>query len=87
MPSVIYDPNGKVLATSPIPDIYTINVATSNSVYSSQLNEILSLTTGAPTWASGNARLTQGANGVSQGAIAGSQVIFTSGSLVLAQPY
>jgi len=85
--SVIYGPTGTVLASSPIPDIYSFDVATSNSIYSPALNQILSLTTGAPTWASGNARLTDGAIGVSMGAIAGSQVIFTSGSLVLAQPY
>jgi Putative Ig domain len=85
--SVIYDPLGNVLATSPIPDIYAFNVATTNSIYSPELNQILSLTTGAPTWVSGNASLTQSPYGVSQGAITGSQVIFTSGSLVLAQPY
>jgi hypothetical protein len=85
--SVIYGPTGNVLATSPLPDIYTFNVVTSNSIYSPELNQILSLTTGAPTWESGNAKLTEGAIGVSLGAIAGSQVVFTSGNLVLAQPY
>jgi len=85
--SVIYDPRGNVLAKSPIPEIGAFTVATTNSIYSPQLNEILSLTTGAPTWASGNALLPEGTDGVSGGAITGSQVIFTSGALVLAQPY
>jgi hypothetical protein len=85
--SVIYGPTGTQLASSPIPDIYEFNGVTSNSIYSPTLNEILSLTTGAPTWASGSPLLTQGAMGPSLGAIAGSQVIFTSGSWVLAQQY
>ena len=85
--SVIYDPLGNVLAKSPIPQIGAFTVATTNSIYSPQLNEILSLTTGAPTWASGNASLPEGTDGLSGSAITGSRVIFTSGSLVLAQPY
>jgi hypothetical protein len=85
--SVIYDPLGNVLAESPIPEIGAFTVATTNSIYSPQLNEILSLTTGTPTWASGNASLPEGTDGLSGSAITGSQVIFASGSLVLVQPY
>jgi hypothetical protein len=85
--SVIYSSTGTVLAKPALPDIYTFNVVTTNSIYSPELNQILSLTTGSPTWESGNALLSDGAIGVSMGAIAGSQVVFTSGALVLAQPY
>jgi hypothetical protein len=83
--SVIYGPTGTVLANPPLPaNIDEFDVVTSNSIYSPLLNEILSLTSGAPTWASGNPLLT---DGQSRSAIAGSQVVFTSGALVLAQPY
>jgi hypothetical protein len=78
--SAIYDPLGNLLASSPIPDIYAFNVAAPNTIYSPLLNQILSLTSGAPTWVSANAS-------IRVGAISSSQVIFASGSLVLAQPY
>ena len=78
--SVIYGPLGNVLATSPVPEMYAFDVATPNTVYSPELNAIVSLTTGAPTWASANSARRMGA-------ITNSQVIFASGSLVLAQPY
>jgi hypothetical protein len=78
--SVIYGPTGSVLAKAPIPEFYTMNVVSPTSVYSPELNIIVSLTTGATAWASGNAsrRL---------GAVTASQVIFASGSRVLVQPY
>jgi hypothetical protein len=80
--SAIYDSLGNVLSTAPLPQMQAIDVATSNSVYSPALNEILSLTTGAATWASAQSPTLTGT-----GAITGSQVIFASGSAVLAQPY
>ena len=69
-----------MLAKAPIPEFYTMNVVSPTSVYSPELNIIVSLTTGATAWASGNAsrRL---------GAVTASQVIFASGSRVLVQPY
>ncbi len=80
--SIIYDSLGNVLGTPPLPEMHAIQAATPDTLYSPSVNEIVSLTTGAVTWASGNS-----AKGFVTGAISGSQVIFPSGSLVLAQPY
>jgi hypothetical protein len=80
--SVIYDSLGNVLGTPSLPEMHPIQVATPDTLYSPRLNEIVSLTTGAATWASGNPAKT-----LVTGAISGSQVVFPSGSLVLAQPY
>jgi hypothetical protein len=78
--AVLYGPTGSVLAKAPIPEIYSMDVVTPESIYSPELNIIVSLTSGATTWVSGNAsrRL---------GAVTPSQVIFASGSRVLVQPY
>jgi hypothetical protein len=76
----IYGPTGTLLATPPIPELRSIQVVTSDLVYVPSLNQILSLSTGARTWASGDP-----SSGV--GAVAGSEVVFVSGSLVLTQPH
>jgi len=86
----IFSSSGSNLGAAPIPQLQTLQVVSSDTIYSAQTNTILSLTTGAPTWASANAIcpsvdsecLTPAA-----GAVSGSQVIFASGALVLAQPY
>jgi hypothetical protein len=93
--SVIYDPSGKTLATPALPQLpqnppaavgqqtllpWMNTTANADAIYAPGLNEILSLTTGQPTWASGDS-----ATGIA--AIAGSQVVFVSGTEVLAQPY
>jgi hypothetical protein len=79
--SVIYDPLGNALGAVSLPDMQAIDVVTGTSVYSPELNTIVSLTTGATTWISGNSSATR------TGAVSGLQVIFASGSLVLAQPH
>jgi len=85
----IYGPTGTLLASPRIPELRSIQVVSSDVVYVSSLspvvsvsglNEMISLTTGAVTWASGN--LTTGL-----GAVAGSEAVFPSGNLVLTQPY
>ena len=76
----IYGPTGTQLASPPIPELRSIQLVTSDLVYAPSINQILSLTTGAPTWVSGDAT-------VGLGAVAGSEVVFLSGNLVLAQPY
>lgn len=59
--------------------IQRLQVVSADSVYSP--NNIISLTTGGPTWVSADA-----ADGIA-GGVTGSQVIFTMDHLVLAQPY
>jgi hypothetical protein len=78
----IFNSSGTNLGAAPIPQLQTLQPVTSDSTYSPQTNTILSLTTGATLWASADA-----AKGDGEGAITGSQVIFGSGVLVLAQPY
>jgi hypothetical protein len=78
--AVIYGPTGSVIAKPPIPQIYSMNVVTPESIYSPELNIIVSLTSGATAWMSGNTAR-------QLGAVTGSQVIFASGSRVLVQPY
>jgi hypothetical protein len=78
--NIIYSSQGSVLSTPSLPEISAIYVASADEVYSPELNSIFSLTTIAPTWLSGNS-----STGV--GALSGSQVVFASDNLVLAQPY
>jgi hypothetical protein len=84
--SVIYSPLGVSVGTTLLPPLSTFYVAGSDSLYSpsavyaqAATNVILSLTSGAVTWASGDA-----STGV--GALSGSQVVFASGTYVLVQP-
>ena len=76
----IYDASGAKLASPALPELQEIQTVTADQVYSPKLNQILSLTTGAPTWTSANP-----STGV--GAVAGSRVVFVSGARVLAEPY
>ena len=86
----IFSSSGISLGAAPVPQLQSLQVVGSDSIYSPQTNTILSLTTGATSWAS--------ADPICQvdysecpipyaGAVTGSQVIFVSGALVLAQPY
>jgi hypothetical protein len=76
----IYSSQGGVLSAPTLPEISAIDVVSADAVYSPALNTILSLTTSAPTWQSGNP-----STGI--GAVSGSRVVFASGEFVLAQPY
>jgi hypothetical protein len=83
--TTIYDSLGNKLGTPPILGLGVFQVVTSDSVYlpPSYFNEgnfIESLTTGTVTWASGN-------SSYGPGAVGGSQIVFASGNLVLAQPF
>lgn len=78
--NIIYSSQGSVLSTPSLPEISEIDVVSADAVYSPELNTIFSLTTSAPTWLSGNP-----STGV--GAVSGSQIVFASENLVLAQPY
>jgi hypothetical protein len=84
--TAIYSPQGNVLSAPPLPQLNTVQVLSPTSLYSPDLNQILSVTTGLPTWASGNPPHDTSQVGY-VGTVAGSQVIFTSGAQVLAQPH
>jgi putative Ig domain-containing protein len=77
----IFNSSGTNLGSSAVPLLTSLVPVTTNAVYSAQLNAISSLTSGQPTWASGDPIL----DGV--GAITSLQVVFASGNYVLAQSY
>jgi hypothetical protein len=89
--ATIYGPTGTKLATPPIGgvcaiqwesgEIDSLQVVSSDLVYSQQSNDVVSLTSGASTWASQDPFSGQ------WGVFAGSAIAFVSGNLVLAQPY
>jgi hypothetical protein len=87
----IFSSAGTNLGATPIPETLSFQVVNSDSIYSPGNNTIMSLTTGATLWASADASCT-GYNpacsvDIGVGAVTGSQVIFSSGALVLVQPY
>jgi len=88
--ATIYSATGATLAAPPMGPLDSLQVVSSNLVYSP--NAIVSLPSGATVWASGDpisgppARAFIGSGG-QLGAVAGSEVVFVSGNLVIAQPY
>lgn len=80
MGASILDPTGKTLGNSAIPELFEIQPLTADAIYSPGYNTILSLSTGAVTWSSGDT-----ARG--EGAVAGGYVVFASGTRVLALPH
>jgi hypothetical protein len=78
--ATIYDATGTKLATVAVPELKSLQPVDSDSIYSPELNSIFSLTTGAALWTSPNP-----STGV--GAVAGSYVVFASGSQVLAESH
>jgi hypothetical protein len=76
---VIYDPAGLEVAAPSLPEINSFQTVTVDTVYSPEKNRIFSLSTGAVTW--------KGINSTGVGAVAGSRVVFASGSRVLSEPY
>jgi hypothetical protein len=90
----IFSSSGTNLGSAPIPEIQSLQVVTSDSIYSPCTNTIISLATGATLWAGAvtacipyNPANTACNINIGAGAITGSQVIFSSGALVFAQPY
>jgi hypothetical protein len=83
--TLIFSSSGTNLGGASIPQLQTLQVLTSDSIYSQQTNTIISVTTGATGWASADP-ICQ-ASCPNAGAVSGSQVIFASGALVLGQPY
>ena len=76
----VIDPEGHSLSGFKPPQTTSFDVVTSDSIYALNQNAIYSLTDGSKLWASGN----PSAYG---SAVSGSQVVFVSGTVVLAQPH
>jgi Putative Ig domain len=78
--STIYNSSGTKLVDLPLPELQSLQIVSADSVYDPGSNAIYSTTTGLATWTSASPP-----TGV--GALAGSNVVFGSGSQVLVQPY
>jgi hypothetical protein len=91
--AVIYDSLGNNLGAPPIIDIQASQPVTADTIYSPDRNAIMSLTTGAVSWMSADSNAgvclneTSGASLVCFGALSGAEVVFVSGTSVLAQPF
>lgn len=91
----IFSPTGTLLAVAPFGAFNTMQVVSSDLVYTPQVNQVMSLSGANDGWASGDQcgstiqydGLVPDEFSSCFGAYAGSQVVFVSGSLVLAQPY
>jgi Putative Ig domain len=91
--SSIYDPTGALLASPVLADLSAFQVVTPQQpspdlIYSPQFNAIYSLSSGATTWASGSVSTGPyypAPPGI--GAVAGQQIVFMSGNLLLAEPH
>jgi hypothetical protein len=88
----IFSPSGANVGSSAIPQSQSTQVLGSDSIYSPNTNSIYSVSTSAVTWESADAFCFvtlnfPTCNATSVGAVSGSQVIFSLGSFVLAQPY
>jgi Putative Ig domain len=83
--TVIYDSSGNMLSKPSLPELDSLDVVTSDTIYGPASNSIYSVTSAMVTWASANPNRPVG--NLNAGAIGGSEVVFSSGSLVLAEPY
>jgi Putative Ig domain len=82
--NLIYDASGNQQAITSLPLMPSFQLVNANTIYSPLpvQNAIFSLSSGAVTWTSADAARRTGYQGV----VAGSQVVFASGALVLVQP-
>lgn len=78
--NIVYSSQGSALGTPALPEAIDFRVISADAVYSPAMNTIYSVTTSTPIWMSGNS-----STGI--GAASSSEVIFTSGTRVLAQPH
>jgi hypothetical protein len=76
----VLDAMGNKLASSAIPELHEFQPLTADTIYSAEINSILTVSTGATAWSSGQASR-------GKGAVAGGYVIFASGARVLALPH
>lgn len=87
----IYDPTGSSAGSCGLPQVLSFQTVTSDTLYALNLNAIVAVTTGAVSWASGDALAPSGflasAPLTFMDTLAGNRVVFVSGSLVVAQSY
>ena len=88
----IYGPTGMSAGSCSLPQVLSFQTVTSDTLYALNLNAIVSVSTGAVSWASGDAVATS-VNVLElptltfMDTLAGNHVVFVSGSLVVAQSY
>lgn len=83
----IYSSSGQLQSKTALPDLRSMqpvpaSSGTPTSIYSSTFNAIYSLANSALIWSSGSPE-----DYLAGGAVSGSNVVFASGSLILAEPY
>lgn len=87
----IYSATGVLLGSSPIGANYSLQFLSSDLVFANTNSTILSATTGATTWASADPPLLLAVAGpvgtLPANFFTGSAVVFSSGNLIVAQPY
>lgn len=76
----IYDFSGTKRAAPPLPELKSLQIVSADSVYDPGSNTIYSIATGLATWKSATPS-------TGTGAVAGSNVVFASGSQVVVEPY
>ena len=79
---LIYSPTGVALGASPLPVLRSFQPLSSDTIYSPELNSILSVSTGAVIWPISGPIPSMGV-----GAVAGANVVFAYGPRVLFIPY
>jgi hypothetical protein len=90
--SSIYNTSGAMVSSVTLPDTGMVQTLSETSVYSPSNNAIYSLANGGngiATWSSGSPQTAPVTYGVDNafGVVAGSEVVFVSNNLVLAEPY
>ena len=83
--TVIYNSSGGAQSMPSLPQIDSLDVVTSDTIYVPASNSINSVTSATVTWTSANPN--RPVSNINAGASGGSEVVFSSGSLVLAEPY
>lgn len=78
----VYDATRHLLSSTPLRELQSIQAISSSLVYAPQRNAIYSLISGAATWSSGSPL-----NNETTGAIAGPNVVFSSGNFLLSEPF
>jgi hypothetical protein len=83
----VYSPTGQSTGSCALPQVSAFDAVTSDLIYAVNLAEVLSISTGDVSWMSGDSPVPPGSGPASVGAVAGTHVIFMSGSNVLAQGF